>query len=272
MASTPRPRRDSSRAKRDNSDRWLLTYSDLITLLLAFFIVMYSMSSSDLQKFTRLADSMRRAFNVGVLQGVQDVGVMDTSTSILREGASTEEGTFDAAPSELDVISEEMGWISREEGLADKVSISIRPEGVAIGISGNLLFSSGRADLRPDSLRVLQSLARVLARLDNSVRIEGHTDDIPPSGASYSSNWELSAARSVAVVRYLSEVEGIDARRLSAAAYSEYQPVAPNDSPRSRGKNRRSEVLILYPSAGAPGVANSAGSLKKEAASASVPH
>ncbi len=235
--------RTSRRPKKENSERWLLTYSDLITLLLAFFVIMYGISSADAKKFTKFSQAMKRAFNVGVLQADPSASILDQTAGISTEAGSAED--MSATANELDTIYNEMGPILQDEYLSDKVSLSAREEGIAISVSGNLLFASGRAELRPDALRVLQAVGRILNTLPNPVRIEGHTDDVPPSGTGFSSNWELSSARAVAVVRYLTEIEGVDASRLSAVAYSQFQPVAPNDSPRGRARNRRSEIVIL---------------------------
>jgi len=168
----------------------------------------------------------------------------------MAEVSVTEAGSEEQAGSgsrELDAVFSEMGWVFQEEGLADKVSVTVRPEGVAIGLSGNLLFTSGRAELRPESVKLLSSIAKVLTKLDNPVRVEGHTDDVPPSGMDFSTNWELSGARAVAVVRYFAEIERINPARLSAVAYSQYRPAVINDSPQGRARNRRSEILIMYP-------------------------
>lgn len=247
MASAKGHRRNSSQHK-ENSERWLLTYSDLITLLLAFFVIMYGMSSADVQKFSKMASSMRRAFNVDVMQGQTQSGVLDSSTSLLPDDMGVGTGADSTQQKDLAMISQEMGWALQQQGVSDNVSLSLRPEGTAISVSGNLLFASGKAELRPDAVSLLKSLGAVLSKLPNDVRIEGYTDDIPPSGTDFPTNWELSSARAVAIVRYLSEVEGIDPARLSAVGYSQYRPVAPNDSARSRSRNRRAEVLILYPS------------------------
>ena len=247
MAFAKGHRRNSSQHK-ENSERWLLTYSDLITLLLAFFVIMYGMSSADVQKFSKLASSMRRAFNVDVLQGQTQPGVLNSSTSLLPDNTGVGTGADSTQQKDLSMISQEMGWALQQQGMADNVSLGLRPEGTAITISGNLLFASGRADLRPDAVKLLKSVGNVLSKLPNDVRIEGYTDDIPPTGTDYPTNWELSSARAVTIVRYLSEVEGIDPGRLSAVAYSQYRPVVPNDSAQSRSRNRRAEILILYPS------------------------
>jgi chemotaxis protein MotB len=239
QAGYPRPKRP----KKDNLERWLLTYSDLITLLLAFFVIMYGISSADAQKFTKLSAAMRRAFNVGVLQGDPSASILDQTTGISTEAGSAED--MSASAMELDTIFNEMGSVLQDEYFADRVSVGVRDDGVAISVSGNLLFASGRADLRPDAIKLLQAVGRVLNQLPNPVRVEGYTDDVPPSGTEFPTNWELSGARAVAVVRYLTEIEGIDPSRLSAVAYSQYRPVAPNDSARDRAKNRRSEIVIL---------------------------
>jgi len=231
--------------KKESSERWLLTYSDMITLLLAFFVIMYGMSSADASKFAKLADSMQRAFNVGVTTGASDGSILQQQMDLIESGGGQDETTVEGK--DMQMIYSEMGWALQDESLSDKVSISVRPEGIAISVSGNLLFTSGRADLRPDAIKLLHSLGRVLTRIPNGARIEGHTDDIAPSGTGYPTNWELSSARAVAVVRYFTEMEGIDPKRFSAVAYSQFQPVEPNESARNRARNRRSEILILYP-------------------------
>jgi len=250
------------KVRKDNSERWLLTYSDLITLLLAFFIVMYGMSSADAKKFAKLAESMKKAFNVGVLEGSPSNSIIDQSSqfSVSNEEGSNEQASL--VSNELEELFNEMGWVFKQENLADKVSIEVRPEGIAISISGNLLFTSGRAELRPESVRLLSSIGKAIARLPNPVRVEGHTDDLPPSGSEFTTNWELSGARAVAVVRYFAEIEKIQPNRLSAVAYSQYRPVANNDSPQGRARNRRSEILIMYPPSAMAGLSGSIPSIQ----------
>ncbi len=256
--------RTSKRPKKDNSDRWLLTYSDLITLLLAFFVIMYGISSADVQKFSKFSSAMKKAFNVGVLQGDPSASILEQTMGISSEEAGAED--MSAASNELDTVFNEMGSVMQDEYLADKVSVSSREDGIAISVSGNLLFSSGRADLRPDAVKLLQAVGRVLHRLPNPVRVEGHTDDVPPSGTEYPSNWELSGARAVAVVRYLTEIEGVEPGRLSAVAFSQFQPAVANDSPRGRARNRRSEIVILNMPVASTGTASGRAEAAKPAA------
>ena len=231
------------RPKKENSDRWLLTYSDLITLLLAFFVIMYGISSADAKKFTKFSAAMKKAFNVDVLQSDPAASILDQTKGLSTDSSSSSDTS--AATAELSVIYSQMGSLLQDDLIGDRLSIIPRSDGIAISVSGNLLFASGRADLRPDAVRVLRSVANVLRDLPNPVRVEGYTDDVPPSGTGYPTNWDLSGARAVAVVRYLTEIEGLQPSRFSAVAFSQYQPVAPNNSARDRAKNRRSEIVIL---------------------------
>ncbi len=219
--------------------RWLLTYADLITLLLAYFVVMFAISQTDLEKFQKLAASMRRAFNIvdpGILEGSGEIGG----------------GIFDDFPArnrEYARISAELTRLARERGLERAISVNMQREGVVISISTSVLFDAGSARIRPESRSTLDAIAELLREMPNEVRIAGHTDDIPPF-PKWPSNWELSAARAVQVVKYLITEGGLDPRRLSAIGYAEYRPLFPNDTPEHRQKNRRVEILIVFDTAG----------------------
>ena len=184
---------------------------------------------------------------MGYLRGGPDVSIMQENVDPTATTGGQDEEAAATETGDLQMILKEMSGLTQIESLGDKVSVNVKPEGISISVSGSTLFASGRADLRPDAVLILQTVAKVLNQVPNNVRIEGHTDDVTPNGTDYATNWELSSARSVAVVRYLTEVENVDAKRFSATAYSEFQPVVPNDSARARAQNRRSEILILYP-------------------------
>ncbi len=218
--------------------RWLLTYADLITLLLAYFIVMFAISQTDLEKFQRVAVSMRRAFNV------VDLGIL--------EGSTGESGLFVDFPTmnrEYVRISSELTRVVQEQGLEGLISVNTRREGIVISISTSVLFDAGSAQIRPESRATLDVIAGLLQDMPNEVRIAGHTDDISPF-PQWPSNWELSAARAIQVVKYLSAQGGLEPRRLSAVGYAEYQPLYPNNTPEHRGLNRRVDILIVYDSTG----------------------
>lgn len=215
--------------------RWLLTYADLITLLLVYFVVMFAFSNTDLKKFQALAGSLRAAF------GTADI-------EVLSGGRSPGLGVLSELPQmnrEFLHISNVVSQMAREQGLQNSISVNMRRDGVVIGIATGVLFDSGSAEIRPESQKTLDAIAALLAPLSNEIRIAGHTDDISPV-PDWPSNWELSTARAVTVVRYLA-AHKIDARRLSAVGFGEYQPLLPNDTPEHRTLNRRVEILIVYP-------------------------
>lgn len=223
--------------KHANNERWLLTYADLITLLLVFFVVMYSISSADENKFKKLSASMQKAFNVLVLQG--------TDTTAVGGEAGPDQGnalldSFISTRSDILKVADELG-------VGSHVNVALQREGIAISLSGNLLFDSGRADLKPGSVKILDKIAERLKAMPNEVRVEGFTDNIPVGSDQYPTNWELSTARATMVVRYLSEVAGVPPARLSAQGFAEYRPVTDNNTKVNRAQNRRVDILILYP-------------------------
>ncbi len=140
-----------------------------------------------------------------------------------------------------------MSRIAAEMGAEGQINVVLEKEGIAINLSGNLLFDSGRADLRPDSTKVLDRIAERVRNIPNEIRVEGHTDNIPVDTDLYPTNWELSVARATVVTRYLIEVGNIQPQRLSARGYGEYRPVTDNSTRENRALNRRVEILIMYP-------------------------
>jgi len=233
-------------------ERWLLTYADLITLLMVFFVVLYSVSKADVAKITELRTSIQRAFGIEVLAGE------DPSKAFGKESpkapASALFGTADISTasllenrlvSTLDELQEALSQLPRPQQDRALIHIGAARDGFIISLAGNILFDSGKADLRPEGLLLLNALADGLKPMPNELRIEGHTDDIPITTPLYPSNWELSSARATNVARYLAERGGLDAARLSAAGYGENRPVAPNDTRDGRSRNRRVDIVVL---------------------------
>ena len=228
----------------EGSERWLITYADMITLLMVFFIVMYSMANTDLKKFAQVAESMQIAFNVsgvgagkgGILEGKDD---LETGPSIINK----------LPPRQHDFVSvsADLSAFATQAGLQGEISVNMTMEGIIISLSDALAFAPGSAELRPEAMETLHQVAAVLQTTENSVRIEGHTDNVSTNSPMYPTNWELSAARAVSMVRYMIEHEGIHPRRLSAAGYAEFKPVAGNESRGNRALNRRADVVIIYP-------------------------
>lgn len=240
------------------SERWLLTYADMITLLLAFFVVMFSLSNQDLRKYAQLAQSIQQAFNLGQMKA--QPAAVDLGSALPGSQPGFMEMSDLIA---FDNIRMEFETLATQQGFKDDISVRQTNEGTVITFSGDLLFPSGRAKLKPDSLVVLDKLAQLVGPIKNSVRVEGHTDNIPTARGEFPTNWELSTARATNVVRYLVDFGGIAPERLTAMGWGENKPVESNDTPEGRAHNRRAEVVILYPPAAGggnpPGYATPAG-------------
>ena len=231
----------TEKAVKDRSDRWLLTYADLITLLLAFFVVLYSTSSQDLARFQSIAQSLRQAFNAGVLNEENGPSPITSSLTGRELDQTLSQGQA------FTVISQSLGRYAKEQGFTGQVSVRTEQDQVIVSLSDPLLFDSASADLKPESTGVLNAVAVLLKDMPNQVRIEGHTDDIPINTELFNSNWELSTARATAVLRFLVEQGGLDPRRIYAAGYAQYKPRLPNDAPQNRALNRRADIVILFP-------------------------
>jgi chemotaxis protein MotB len=229
----------------ENAERWLLTYADLITLLMVFFVVLYSMSQSDSVKFHRISVALEQAFNLDVLQGRNTNGLNEGTPSVttpIQDLFTTPEHAAEVAR-----LEEKIQLAATANGSDQNPSVQVGSdkEGIVIRLSGSYLFDSGRAELKPNSLGILDAIAAELRALPNDVRVDGHTDSMPIDSPRYPTNWELSAARALTVTRYLTESAGIPAARLTAAGYGEYRPLVPNDTREHRALNRRVEIHIL---------------------------
>ncbi|MCB0191858.1 MAG: flagellar motor protein MotB [Anaerolineae bacterium] len=230
-------------------EKWLGTYGDLVTLLLVFFVVLYAMANTDLKNFQKIAWSLRVAFNgVGEEPAAGVVGDANSATTS-TEAASAPLFT-DSLPSkrrDFVRVSTELTSFARELNVDGEISINMNLEGIIISLSERLAFEPGSSELREEAKQVLDEIVGVLQTIDNPVRVEGHTDDIPTNNPLYPTNWELSSMRAVSVARYLAEEGGIAPERLSASGNAEFKPLVPNDSRNNRMINRRADVVIIYP-------------------------
>jgi chemotaxis protein MotB len=217
---------------KENLDRWLLTYSDLITLLLAFFVVMYSMSRVDNKKFGQVSDALNT-----ILKGGQ---------SVLRSPVDPDKaGHGVLALGNLRMAQLKIDEKFRQVGKQEVLKTEITERGLVVHIMESALFDPGSAELKSRAMEVLDLVAEELSNRPNHIRIEGHTDDAPIHTAVYPSNWELSSARATAVVRFYTENHTIQPDRISALGYGEFRPVVPNNSIENRATNRRVDIVIL---------------------------
>ncbi|MNX74372.1 Motility protein B [compost metagenome] len=230
-----------------SSERWLLTYADLITLLLVFFVVLYALSQVDLAKYEKLKESLSKS--MGASSALIDLkGAGHRENTLLDGGKGVlphEEVIVMPEQLELERLSKDVEQMAAEAGLAEELETTLTPEGLVVSISNAGFFMSGDAGLRPKAVPTLDRIARMLKTSGHTLRIEGHTDNTPISTARYPSNWELSAVRATNLVRFLIERHSYDPRRLSAAGYGEYYPKVPNDTEAHRAQNRRVDIVVL---------------------------
>lgn len=259
-----------------NHEAWAIPYGDLVTLLLAFFVVMYSMSSVNEGKYRVLSDSLRAAFR-GAPRSVEPIQIGDKTAKSLKEAANTSmdpgslmalptrpgeqlrrgplagRGDDDSFPGSL---SEE-GINAALRQMADAVEQAMRPlikdalirverrrSWIEVEINTDILFPSGSATIAPEAVPVLEQIADILAPFPNPIRVEGHTDTQPISTAAFPSNWELSAARAASVVHLYTQ-RGVDPTRMVVTGLGEYRPAADNATATGRGRNRRVVLIIL---------------------------
>ncbi|HEV8078747.1 MAG TPA: flagellar motor protein MotD [Marinobacter sp.] len=238
-----------------NKERWLISYADFITLLFAFFVVMYSVSSVNEGKYKVLSNTLTGVFNAPersvspVTVGEQPVTSGRTETDAVIAPVVTEAPASSTAPDSATrsrALQELAGQLGLEFGeLIDGgvVSVSTGDDWLQLALPNSLLFGSGDAEPHYDSFAVMEKIAGVLRDTDNAIRIEGFTDNQSIRSGRYPSNWELSAARASVLVRML-VMEGINPVRLAAVGYGEHQPVARNDTDEGRRRNRRVVLLI----------------------------
>lgn len=242
----------------DNKERWLVSYADFITLLFAFFVVMYSISSVNEGKYKVLSDSLEGVFNApqkAILPiQVGDVPVRAESNSAPAINIMPVIKTPDPLDQEKKMREmqeqEELNQIAGEfeDSFEDlifeqKVSVQKKDDWIEISLDDTVVFSSGGVEPIDEALPIIEKIARIMEGHDNAMLVEGHTDNIPIRSATFPSNWELSAARAASVVRYLA-IEGVSPSRMGAMGYGEFQPVVRNDTPTGRRKNRRVVLLI----------------------------
>jgi chemotaxis protein MotB len=227
-----------------SAERYIITYADLLTLLLAFFIVMYATSKADLDKFSKIATALNQAFGVGVI----NLGSGSGSSGLLPGGTGAIAfPRLSQRSRDYIFLSQQITAFAQEAGMLPEIGINMRKEGIVISLSTALLFPSGGTEISEESRLILDRLAELLRPLPNELRVEAHTDDLPTNDPLMPTNWELSAMRAVAVARYLIEEGGIAPERLATAGYGEYRPLFPNDTREHRMLNRRADILILYP-------------------------
>ncbi len=247
--SKERKKRKTTETQSTGAPGWMATFSDMMTLLLTFFILLYSISSIDAVKFKSISESLQ-----SVLSG-------ETSSSIIEEDGPNDDIPLDnpqferqedpddpkIKESTLEMYNQVKNYVE-VEGLEADVSVSLNRNGVFVNIEEAILFEPGEAELTDGGQEILGNLEGLFLQFDNEIVIEGHTDNVPQQSFKFPTNWELSSGRAIAVVRYLCEVRDIPENRLSAIGYGEYRPIVENNTPEKRAQNRRVNLLIIMES------------------------
>ncbi len=253
-----RRKRSESHEEHENHERWLITYADMITLLMAFFIMLFAMSQLDLAKFKEFQQGFASQVSNSDINLVSDggPGVLDGSAGTQEDLLKQAEQVLNAQAKEdlarkherdqlLDVERKFIQLV-RAAGIEHKVGFRLEHRGLVVSIvSDDVLFEVGSADLRGEGRKVLNGLAGVLRDMPNHVAVEGHTDNVPISGGLYRDNWVLSTARATSVLSYLLDDDALSPSRASAAGYADQRPVAANTTSQGRAANRRVEIVIL---------------------------
>ena len=230
--------------EKESHERWVLSYADLVTLLLGFFIILYATSDLDIQKFESISLGLAKAFNVDVKQsGIEGSAVLEGGRGIIPDTLSTT-----AIDADLERIREMVREQSEAKGIGiAEIVVTRDAENIIIRLADSLLFPSASAAIREDALPLLDVVGFAIEDLSNQIRVEGHTDNVPVGTERYPTNWELSSARATAVLRYLVEQTGLEAGRVFAAGFGEFRPEMSNLTPEGRAVNRRADIVILYP-------------------------
>ncbi|MNK96477.1 Motility protein B [compost metagenome] len=240
----------SSKRKRheehENHERWLVSYADFITLLFAFFVVMYATSSANEEKQKSFEDSIKLNFHLVGQGGTDKQGntIEDTLADLeMPVGAFPRKG----GPREVQdyverSLDKSMDGDEKKKSIQDIYHDAV---GVKISLAASTFFTPGSAKLRAGALSSLDKLAEILKSNDRRIIIEGHTDDTPMQDSQYPSNWELAGGRSSAVVRYLVKVHKMDPKRFVSLSYGDQKPIVPNDTEEHKAMNRRIEIFIV---------------------------
>jgi len=248
-------RGDSGEHGGSGSERWLLTYADMITLLLALFVVLFSISAVNVSKFKTLKETLEQAFSPHILSGggsiIPNGGAETTNqqanaaiAALAAQHANA--ATLQSEEDQFRKLKEKLDAYAREHGFSDSIETTITERGLVIRLlTDKVLFNSGSAVLKQEATPLLAEISH-LVNLDRShpISVEGNTDDVPISTSQFPSNWELSVARATGVVRFMIGHE-VAAHRLEASGVAGERPIAPNATEGGRTRNRRVEIALL---------------------------
>jgi len=248
------------------SPAWMATFSDLMNLLLCFFVLLFSMSTVDAEKFEAMAESFSQTFSIfsggataigdGILisNGVSQLNELDEYINSTGKAAELEEESKDALEEfieqqlqQSEQLAETVEEVLEEESLEGEIDVEFTSQYVSLTLNGALLFDSGSDQLKEESLPVLDKVAQILSRYaDSTIEIEGHTDNVPIHNSNFANNNELSSFRALAVFDYFMQTTNLDPAKVKHSGRGEYVPIADNATPEGRARNRRVEIKLYH--------------------------
>ncbi|WP_066195013.1 MULTISPECIES: flagellar motor protein MotS [Gracilibacillus] len=260
-------RNKAKRSGNKGAPKWMVTYSDMVTLILVFFILLFSMSQIDIIKFKAIAEAFRSETIFENMPSIIEAESPAEEMDVSKSGSDDSDDTEDSATAEepvdvqeaaanvdvqtesnadqLDELLVEVNNYLDEENLNDVISATRTEQGVVLVLQERILFETGEADILDPAEPFLQKISTLLVNIPNEIRVEGHTDNRPIASYRYPSNWELSGARASSVIRYLLGSGDFDPSRFMAVGYGDTKPAVSNDGTSGWSANRRVEIVIL---------------------------
>lgn len=221
----------------EGGEAWLLPYSDLMTLLLAVFIVLFAVSNIDKAK----SEQMSEEFSEQMMNQSYNAAAASKHNDPKMDGAAGDQSEME----KMAALKAELDEKLKSKNLTASVKTSIDERGLVVSLNNAIFFDPGSAELKKENETALLEIANTISVMNNYIRIEGHTDNVPMNSNVYRSNWDLSAARAANVVRLLTSQTSIPPERLIAVGYGEYRPVADNSTDEGRAQNRRIDIIVL---------------------------
>ncbi len=248
--------RRKKEAAHENHERWLVSYADFITLLFAFFVVMFASSQTDKSRAKQISEAVEKALADGKTLGVPPTvakilgGTVDDKgigNAQMRGPGGAQRSAKEAPPENVVELTPSLKALTSElekEIKAGSVEVNLEPRGLVVSLKQTAFFPSGTDVLDPETYPILEKVAAVLNALSNPLRIEGHTDSVPIHTARFRSNWELSAARSISMMEVMADRFHVDRQRVAIVGFADTAPQNSNDTPEGRARNRRVDIVI----------------------------
>jgi chemotaxis protein MotB len=238
-----RNHQNNGQAQEEKSTGWLTTFNDMVTLLMVFFVLMFSLSSIDSIKMADFQLALQSG--LGLLREGKQISIAVQDSQLVKDmshlNIQTQGRDGMSGPSMQQTVEIALESLDADIG----IQVTYTEQGAHLSFEDGVLFDFGRAAISSEGYAVLDEIVEVVRKMPYPIRVEGHTDNVPIQTKRFPSNWELSTARAVNVVKYFAETGRIDPRRLSAVGYGESKPMVTNDSPRNRAKNRRVEIVLI---------------------------